>query len=154
MSTLPPFTEPNWSQLPKEAVAWAVDEDGDVFIFNSKPYEGDVEWLGQDAIDHIGIFDLTGIDWRTTLRLRPTEEANPTLKGHEVAEAMKLISGGIEDCAEANRNYELERLAEEFTKALLANPALWNDSLESAAKGGFSAAECFIAEREKRRIKP
>jgi len=150
MSTLPKFQEPDWSTLPKEAVAWAVDEDGEAWAHTAVPRmdEGDNFWFA-NLHDHlVGVFDLTNIDWRTTLRLRPTEPAKVEPKGPaEMASLMEVRGCGYGE--ESQRSYELERLAEEAWKSLLVSDGGYVD----VAGEAFELAAAFIAEREKRRNK-
>lgn len=69
---LPPFTEPDWSKLPPEAVAWAVDACGTAYTYPSKPMQGLDVWFGSPPFATGDQFDTTTFNWRDTLRLRPT----------------------------------------------------------------------------------
>jgi len=161
MSTLPKFQEPDWSTLPDEAVAWAVDEGGIPFGYNSVPVASDSQWANAAPFWTGLRFDMTNIDWRTTLRLRPTEEA-PAV---DLRPEIQALTESVEELNGVYRNEELERLAEEFMKALLANPSgpiqqsamsgwdYCNCTPNTVACASFEAAAAFIAEREKRRNK-
>lgn len=152
MSQLSPFTEPDWSQLPPEAVAWAVDEDGMVWCFECHPclVEGSEMWHNGNPIINCGQFDPTTFNWRDTLRLRPTVAESATVDRRA---EIKALTESVEGLKAEQRNYELERLAEEAWKATLANEAYSESADASIAKMAFNAAEAFIAEREKRRSK-
>jgi len=159
MSTLPPFTEPEWSTLPKEAVAWAVDEDGEAWAHTGVPRidEGDNFWFC-NLHDHlVGYFNPSTFDWRTTLRLRPTvaESARVEVKPdlHVLADHLpeiKALTESVEGLTAEQRNYELERLAELAWVARITSGS-WDP--EGAACGAFNMAIAFISERKERRNK-
>jgi hypothetical protein len=147
MSTpLPPFTEPDWSQQPPEVVAWAVDRSGMAYTYTEEPKALHLTWSISGIVRPCGLFDLTNIDWRTTLRLRPAEEAKVEPEPAPLYEMHREQARFVNEQA---KQKELERLAEEAWKALLAN----HGNLNYAAADAFEAAEAFIAEREKRRNK-
>lgn len=150
--TLPRFQEPDWSSLPKEAVAWAVDESGWAYIYAREPRCDITEWVQVGVIANVGRFDLTDIDWCTTLRTRPKTDLQAAQESPEFKAQIEALAESVDDLKESQRNYELERLAEEAWKAILGNSYVTGPH-EGLAKEAFLHARAFINEREKRRGK-
>jgi hypothetical protein len=181
MTPLPKFQEPDWSKLPKEAVAWAVDASGLAYWHTEIPEPYGCIWPKREPLAPIAKFDLTNIDWRTTLRLRPVEPAKvepvafleaELAKDHPAAvrAAYEIALGSVKESAmpklkpdphvladrvaeESQRNYELERLAEDAWKARLAHLKVQEDGYAIVACEAFDLAKAFIDECEKRRNK-
>ena len=75
---------PDWDDAPEWAQWHAVDEDGNRAWFEHCPFavepDSDVGvWYAQErtastAAAEFGPFDLTGLDWRNSLRHRPYTE--------------------------------------------------------------------------------
>lgn len=66
--------EPDWSTAPEDAVAWAVDADGEAHWFVDTPVIYGIRWLStrHEEMEDDGRYVIPwGIDWRTTLRRRP-----------------------------------------------------------------------------------
>lgn len=70
----PAMPQADWSQAPKWAMWWAVDDSGQAYWFDSKPYIlGEMGWVTrslQQAPDKV----FPQLDWRQTLQARPTAQ--------------------------------------------------------------------------------
>ena len=68
--------QPDWSSAPEWAQWWSVDADGEATFWQNKPDVIYIRGMWHDDGECLVACDLDlpiGIDWRTTLRQRPTE---------------------------------------------------------------------------------
>ena len=64
--------QPDWSLAPDDAVACAMDSNGDMWWHSKKPEIDGKSWIGF-AIDEYENHNYTG-DWRNSLRIRPSSK--------------------------------------------------------------------------------
>lgn len=64
---------PDWSKIDSRYQYWAVDSDGNSYAFEERPRISENVWLPDGKpFEDTGFVELpVGIDWRTTLRIRP-----------------------------------------------------------------------------------
>jgi hypothetical protein len=70
---------PDWDEAPEDAVAWSVDADGRAWWCSKRPRATQSTWYARACEVSYSTtipLDELGIDWRDTLRLRPTEEVS------------------------------------------------------------------------------
>jgi len=71
--------QPDWSSAPEWAQWWSVDADGEATFWQNKPDVICIRGMWYDDGECLVACDLDlpiGIDWRTTLRQRPTEDSH------------------------------------------------------------------------------
>lgn len=62
---------PCWECAPKRSNWWAVDKSGEAWWYEEKPEVFEAVWTTHNANCIVaGDIDITGIDWKTTLRRR------------------------------------------------------------------------------------